>query len=416
MKQKYRATGTFAFSFVAFLEIALVAVLLSCEGGAVPSEASEAPSSSVTVVEPGYPAEKPADAQQTETETRSVTVGDGSLPPVPVRVVRRITSGDTAPQLQPEFEPLAVPVSGDEPVSAQEEASSEVVPIVASLDFAPLAVTSLSPDIPTTTWRPAPTTGAEVGRWQPRRNALIVADAGALLDPNAREEGLSKIVGDKFTRLLLAFGPDTLRTLHTPDGSQQLYNLLRSAEEKNIQVDLLLKTPRELSTWAWDGTNSLIAFFRPFPFRSVQLDIDTSALADGQSAEQLAAAIQSTVMAAGKPVGIVLDNPRILEGPFGDYVASAFYRMNLNDVALKMYSTNAEEVAARFQAICRFYVDLPFSLVQSVKSALPRTESYFTAGVTIFGRRMKKLCFDTSTANAQDLIFDSWEDYAQMAR
>ena len=81
-------------------------------------------------------------------------------------------------------------------------------------------------------------------------------------------------------------------------------------------------------------------------------------------------------------MGVELDDPHILEGPFGDFVASSFYRLNLNDVALKMYSTNAEEVAARFQAICRFYVDLPFSLIQSVKSDLPRTQSYFTAGVT----------------------------------
>ena len=107
-------------------------------------------------------------------------------------------------------------------------------------------------------------------------------------------------------------------------------------------------------------------------------------------------------------------DPRVLEGGFGDFVASSFYRLNLTEVALAMYSTNAEEVAARFQAICRFYVDLPFSLVQSIDGDMPRTESYFTAGITIFGRRMQKLCFDTAAANAQDLIVDSFEGYSRM--
>ncbi len=258
---------------------------------------------------------------------------------------------------------------------------------------------------------------SEAGRWTPRYRAVYVWDAESLLDPDRCGPTLDRMLEDRFTRILVSFSPRELESMRAEQGIQALNAFLRMAAGRGLVVDLLMGESSWLTPAGRVELQKLLAFLRPFAFRAVQLDLDPELLptsANRQGAEaQIIETVRVAVASAGRPVGLTLGSS---SAERGNSLMNVLARMNLTEIALVYYSTDAEAVAARFQAICRKYPALHFSLVQSVESDLSRSESYFSAGVSIFGQRMRKLCFDISAGNATDLIFQSWEHYLNMRR
>lgn len=344
----------------------------------------------------------------------------------------------SAPARLPEIPGLpALPVAAAEKTATPKEPpSGETVviakegPVYSASVSADTSVSSASsvpvpsvPQVPTRVERQAvdarPQRKSEAGRWAPRYRAVYVWDAEPLLDPDRCGPALDRMLENRFTRILVSFSPRELENMRSEQGAQALNAFLRMAAGRGVVVDLLMAESSWLTPPGRVDLQKLLTFFRSFPFRAVQLDLDPELL-PASAARQAAGAqvietVRAAVASAGRPVGLTLRSSWV-EGGSGNSVMDALARMNLSEIALVYYSTDAEAVAARFQAICRRYPALQFSLVQSVESDLSRSESYFSAGVSIFGQRMQKLCFDISAPNATDLIFQSWEHYLNMGR
>lgn len=257
------------------------------------------------------------------------------------------------------------------------------------------------------------------GRWSPRHRAVYVWDAGPFLSEEQRDGALDRVRENRFTRMLVSFSPRELENLQTPEGMRRLKDFLNAASAGGVAADLLLAE----STWTTPsgrrGLQKLLEFFRPFPFRAVHLDLDPelrpASVGREAFAGQVVETVRLAVAAAGRPVGITL-RPGEFEGRTGRSMMDALSRMNLSEIVVAFYSTDAEAVVERFRSICRTWPALRFSLAQSVESDLPRSESYFSSGVFIFEQRMRRLCFDIAVPNAADLVYQSWEHYLNMGR
>ena len=348
------------FGTMAFLGFVL-SLFFVC--GAFAAPAGE--SASVVVVEPPL--------ESSPSMPPAVTVTEGG---VPVRVVRQRASQDIAPR-----QPSSPASAGQPEVSSQDRSVQIQNPALL---------------------------GSEVGRWTPRHKALLVRDPQFFLNAALFEDLLEGMAADKFSRLLLHV--DLRQT--DESGAESLNAALSNAMEKGIGVDLFSDVGEAVARDDWQENLTHAA---SFPFRALHLDFGTDGHFSEPKAAQLTGIVKSVREAAGRPVSISAP-ASWLEGDNAAYAASLLHRMNVSEIILKFYSTDAEATARRFSMICRSYPTLNFSLLQSVERNRPRTESYFTAGVTIFDRRMQKLCFDVATTNALDLVIQDWESYSAMER
>lgn len=251
-----------------------------------------------------------------------------------------------------------------------------------------------------------------------RSRAVYVWNAGPFLSADSRGKALERLMANEFDRILLSFTAGEIRNLRTPGGAARLQAFLDAASEKNISVDLLLGDPAWITPVARGELEDLLKFFSAWPFSGVHLDLEPDMLPGAEQKRdvllgELLDTLKMATTVAGRPVGISI-HPRYLEGVPGRRATSAFSRMGLAEVAVMIYSTDAEAVAERFSKICRSAPTLHFSLAQSVESVLPRTESYFSAGEAIFGRRMQTLLSAVKNANFRSLIIQSWEYYTLM--
>ncbi len=254
--------------------------------------------------------------------------------------------------------------------------------------------------------------------WVPVNKAFYVWDAEPFLDDLSRQETLRRFAADGYTRILISFTSREIAALRKPEGKARLEKFLIDAEKRKLVVDLLLGDPAWILPAARDKLRDLLAFFRPFGFRAVHLDLEPDMLpnAVGNRAryvKELRETLRMATDAAGRPVGISI-HPRYFEGDFASLGGDLVRGLGLHEVALMIYSTDPFKTGARFRAICAAFPDVPFSLAQSVERALPESESYFGRGIGVFDGRMRKLAARVSSPNAHDLIVQAWKDYLEM--
>ena len=323
------------------------------------------------VVEPGFP---------------SVIMTEGGAP---VRVVRQRSSQDIVPQ-RPSSQPVLLEKSPDE---------QRVFPA----------------DSPPAEIRNPTLIEAKVGRWTPRHKAILVYDARPFLDTVSAAALLDRMVRDKLTRILVHLGVEEMGDLKTLEGIERWIEFLRTAKDADIVLDFWVDVSEIVLR---DDGLELFFGVAPLPFGTLLLNFDDGGgtpLVAQFATVRLPELLRSVQEELRRPVGFVIPMGW-MESQNAFSIAEVLQRMKAAEVVLSHYSTDAEAVAQCFSQICQTYPLLSFSLLQSVESHRPRTESYFTAGIPIFSRRMGKLCFDTSAGNALDLVIQSWEDYLTMER
>ncbi|MDR1728153.1 MAG: TolC family protein [Acidobacteriota bacterium] len=264
---------------------------------------------------------------------------------------------------------------------------------------------------------------ATASGWRPLHRGVFVWDSSLLSDGEAAWGELRR---RGITRLLVSFSAKEIDRLIEDDGALDRFNeMFADARATGVTLDLLLGDPHWLLEKHREHLYDLIRFFSPFPFRRIVLDIEPDQLGvpeerRGELLEALIGTVAGVAEVTDLPVALTL-HPRYLEGDLGRRAIPAFRELGVSEVILMIYSTNAENVASRFAAICASGGGVRFSLAQSVEAELPDEESYHRRGAEALEAAISRTASKVDESKragacaAEDVVLQDWKGYRAMA-
>lgn len=248
--------------------------------------------------------------------------------------------------------------------------------------------------------------------------AAYVWDARPFLDSSRRAEELDAFRDGGFRRMLLSFRGDQIASFRSEGGRKSLLALLEAARRRSIDVDLLLGDPAWILPESRQELMALIDEMASFPFRGLHLDLEPDSLpgASGRRlklAGELVRTIDLARARTDRPLSLSV-HPRELEGDLGALVGPGLTRAGLEEVAVMIYSTDAEAVIARFSRLRDAHPALVLALAQSVEAVLSPRESYAHLTRGAFRNRLAYLEESLRSEGFGGIIVQAWKDYREM--
>ena len=244
--------------------------------------------------------------------------------------------------------------------------------------------------------------------------------ADPFLDTHRRRAELERLREAGFSRMLLSFTAGEVRFTRTSAGRSALNSLLEEAREQKIRVDLLLGDPAWILPGQRPGLLALVDHFASFPFAGIHLDLEPDSLpgSEAHRAELLKEMLETVGAVRGRtPLPLSLSiHPRYLEGDLGVVAGTALDRLDLEGIAVMIYSTGTEAVIQRFRALAEAWPRLRLGLAQSVEKVLAPAESYASLGQAAFEDRMATVVRRLEGDHFAGLFIQAWKDYREMTR
>lgn len=216
------------------------------------------------------------------------------------------------------------------------------------------------------------------------------------------------------SRVLISFTEAQLKALQSqPQRRAGLEQLLARAQQRGIQVELLLGEP----TWVLPtGRGNMLALLQQvqtLPFAMVHLDLERSQLPKAQQDgwERLALeTVREAVSQSRLPISLTTHHRELHLPGF----LAALQQAGVKEVIPMIYSANAKRTVDVIKALPPMPKGLDLAVAQSIEKVLPAEESRFRSG------RKKSLAHWDGIAQSlrsvpgfKGIVVQSWEDYME---
>lgn len=216
------------------------------------------------------------------------------------------------------------------------------------------------------------------------------------------------------SRVLISFTEAQLQALDTqPQRRNGLLQLMARAQQRGIQIELLLGEP----TWVLPtGRGNMLALLKKvqtLPFSMVHLDLERSQLPKAQQDGWERLALETVREAASlsrQPISLTTHHRELQLPGFLD----ALQKAGVKEVIPMIYSANAKRTVDVIKALPPMPQGLDLAVAQSIEKVLPAEESRFRSG------RKKSLEHWGDIAQAlrtvpgfKGIVVQSWEDYME---
>lgn len=251
--------------------------------------------------------------------------------------------------------------------------------------------------------------------------SVYVWRAEPLLNSLTRGSELDRLIKEGFDRVLLSFNSGEVRAFKKSEGARaSLRALLKASDGRGVRMDLLLGDPSWILPEHRVELANLVRFFAPFEFDGLHLDLEPDSIPGAASrrrelAGELIRTLELIDGVTDLPISLSV-HPRYLEGDLRSFFGPELAKLNPEEVAVMLYSTDAELVVRRFGAILRANGDLHISLAQSIEKVLSTKESYGSLGRSAMWSRLSYYdeLFDRS--NFRGFVVQAWLDYKEAVR
>ncbi|MCE5201712.1 MAG: hypothetical protein LLF78_04295 [Synergistaceae bacterium] len=257
----------------------------------------------------------------------------------------------------------------------------------------------------------------DVASFQPK--SVYIWDAAPFLAPETRQERLIELQREGFSHILLALDPAQIADLDVYYNRMKLEGLLSSAKMSGIRVDLLLGEPNWIYPEERAKLLDIVRKMSGFKFQGIHLDIEPDSLPAAQNRrpellKELIETVREVKNITDLPLSISI-HPRYLEGELGVISNNGLKQINLEYIAVMLYSTNPDAVVERVVQIMLMQPGLKISLAQSVEKDLPPEESYMSFGLERYKSCMMKISKRLiNSGSFKGILIQSWEDYRRM--
>nr|WP_321501314.1 hypothetical protein [uncultured Dethiosulfovibrio sp.] len=251
----------------------------------------------------------------------------------------------------------------------------------------------------------------------PQGVSVYLWEAAPLLDSNTREGELGRMKQEGFSRMLLSFNAQEVRSIRDGTLRASLDALLNRASALGITVDLLLGDPAWILPEHRLELVKLVQVLSPFPFRGLHLDLEPDSLPNSSGrraylAGELIRTLEAIKARTTLPISISA-HPRYFEGELGAVLGKGLEELGLEEVALMIYSTDRDNVVRRMGTILAAYPGINFSLAQSIEPILSPKESYYSDGRSALWNRIRYYDLTFDVVNYRGSVVQAWKDYKE---
>lgn len=251
----------------------------------------------------------------------------------------------------------------------------------------------------------------------PQGGSVYVWEATPFLDSNTRGGELERLKQEGFFRVLISFNAQEVRSIRDGTLRASLDALLNRASELGITFDLLLGDPAWILPEHRLELVKLVQVLSPFPFRGLHLDLEPDSLPNSSGrraylAGELIRTLEAVKARTTLPISISA-HPRYFEGELGTVLGKGLEGLDLEEVALMIYSTDRDNVVRRMGTILSVYPGINFSLAQSIEPILSPKESYYSAGRSALWNRIRYYDLTFDAANYRGSVVQAWKDYKE---
>ncbi|SMG43429.1 TolC family protein [Dethiosulfovibrio salsuginis] len=251
----------------------------------------------------------------------------------------------------------------------------------------------------------------------PQGVSVYLWEAAPFLDSNTRGGELERMKQEGFSRVLLSFNGQEVRSIRDGSLRASLDALLNRASALGITVDLLLGDPAWILPEHRLELVKLVQVLSPFPFRGLHLDLEPDSLPNSSGrraylAGELIRTLEAVRARTTLPISISA-HPRYFEGELGTVLGKGLEELGIEEVALMIYSTDRDNVVRRMGTILAAYPGINFSLAQSIEPILSPKESYYSAGRSALWNRIRYYDLTFDAANYRGSVVQAWKDYKE---
>jgi hypothetical protein len=178
-------------------------------------------------------------------------------------------------------------------------------------------------------------------------------------------------------RIFVSFSPSEIEYIKYAFIAQQdLKDMIREAQDKNMSVSLLLGDPQWVYPKNHNSLISIIEVFKDYNFASLQLDIEPHGLKTYDEdvwIKNISTLLEKVDKKTKLPIGFSLNhnlaNKKILK---------ILEDSNVDEIVVMYYSTNSNNLENKLNELMLKNKDLNFSLALSIEplSVLPKEETY----------------------------------------
>ncbi len=217
---------------------------------------------------------------------------------------------------------------------------------------------------------------------------------------------------NQIKRILLSLSGQQLNKLE----QLKLIEFMSFAKEQEIQVELLLDDPLWILPEHHQQMISSIKKMKNMSFSGLHLDLEPNQLKGrGYSEDYLLTQLLHTLKVVGNispwPIGLSLHPRYFFPDQSQVCVGCALSKMQIKEVALKIYVSNPKRVVELAKPIMDKHQKLMFSIAQNVELALSAKESYAGTGRARFHASMFQLATTLTNTNFSTILIQSWKGY-----
>ncbi len=234
------------------------------------------------------------------------------------------------------------------------------------------------------------------------------------------DEFFAALHAQQIDRLLISFTPAQINALGNAAERMRWVDLLQQAFRRGLRAELLLGEPRWLLPQYRGGLLDIIRKLADLPFQGIHLDLEPDQLCDFQPEgvfrlEYLPQTIAAVRGVTALPVGLSI-HPRYLDphSAAQNNIGRALEQAGLAEVALMIYTTNAQRTVAIAAGIARAFPRLKLSLAQSVEPVLSEDESYAGMPRARFFAHMAALQQEAAAVGVDAILIQGWKDFDGM--
>ncbi len=246
--------------------------------------------------------------------------------------------------------------------------------------------------------------------------SVYIWNAEPLLTPGTREKSITAIKEAGFSHVLLSLNAAQITGLDKLENSSALAGLLSHASMNGVRIDAMLGD----SHWVYPAERpkllDIVRKLSRFNFGGIHLAIEPDSL-DGSSVRHsefldgLIETVKEVRASVSLPLSISI-YPGYLEKALGVRSNNGFGALNLEYVAVMIYSTNRTVVMERFSAISILNSRLKLKLAQSVEASLSPEESYSAFNSDEYMLAMNEIDKRLSLSpRFKGIVIQSWEDF-----
>ncbi|MBU1055186.1 MAG: TolC family protein [Proteobacteria bacterium] len=265
----------------------------------------------------------------------------------------------------------------------------------------------------------------DTGISQQERNGsnfgVYIWDSQEILKENSDRFWI-KLKNEGVDRILVSFDGHQIEQIRTGKLTASLFRFIENAQKNGILTELLLGEPSWIMPEKRSNLLNIIKTFENFEFDGLHLDIEPDQLKTLDDKERkiitgyVLDTLKDVLLISRWPLGISIHPRYFDEKTIGICLGCELETLGINEVSLMIYSSDIQKVSAKAGAVMKVYPLLRFSVAQSFEEIIPKQESHYNKGKTVFREDMEKLANSIKYSNFNSIIIQSWKDIIKESR